>query len=400
MRVDILTREYPPHIYGGAGVHVTELASVLREHADVRVRCFDGPRDAPGVTGYAAADPQLSDAALQVLSTNLPMAQDCGGADLVHSHTWYANMAGHLAARLHGIPHVLSAHSLEPMRPWKAEQLGGGYAVSSWIEKTAYEAADGVIAVSAGMREDVLRCYPNVDPGKVHVVHNGIDVNAWAAPRTDEERTRADAVVAEWGIDASRPAIVFVGRITRQKGLSYFLRAVEQLPEGVQVVLCAGAPDTKEIAAEVSSAVSALQETRGGVIWIEKMLPREDLVAVLDACTTFVCPSVYEPLGIVNLEAMAVGLPVVATATGGIPEVVLPGETGSLVAIDQATDGTGTPLEPEKFIADMAAALTDMVSHPERARSMGAAGRERAIRHFSWDSIGERTLEVYRDVLG
>lgn len=400
MRVDILTREYPPHIYGGAGVHVTELAAVLRHHADVEVRCFDGARDAPGVTGYEAADPLVSDAALKVLATNLPMAQDCAGADLVHSHTWYANMAGHLASQLHGIPHVLSAHSLEPMRPWKAEQLGGGYAVSSWIEKTAYEAAAGVIAVSAGMRDDVLRCYPNVDPGKVHVVHNGIDVDAWAAPSTAKAREAADAVVAQWGIDRSRPAIVFVGRITRQKGLPYFLKAVEQLPEDIQVVLCAGAPDTKEIAAEVSGAVAKLQETRGGVIWIEKMLPREELVAVLDACTAFVCPSVYEPLGIVNLEAMAVGLPVVATATGGIPEVVVPGETGSLVAIDQATDGTGTPLEPETFVADMAAALTDMVSDSERAARMGAAGRKRATEHFSWGTIGERTLEVYRDVLG
>ncbi|PKQ26016.1 MAG: glycogen synthase [Actinobacteria bacterium HGW-Actinobacteria-4] len=400
MRVDILTREYPPHIYGGAGVHVTELAAVLRSHVDVEVRCFDGPRDDTGVTGYDSADSRVRDAALRVLATNLPMAQDCAGADLVHSHTWYANMAGNLAAQLHGIPHVLSAHSLEPMRPWKAEQLGGGYALSSWIEKTAYEAAHGVIAVSAGMRDDVLRCYPNVDPGKVHVVHNGIDVDAWAAPSTEEERAKADAVVAEWGIDPSRPAIVFVGRITRQKGLPYFLRAVEKLPADIQVVLCAGAPDTKEIAAEVAGAVATLQETRGGVIWIEKMLPRDELVAVLDACTAFVCPSVYEPLGIVNLEAMAVGLPVVATATGGIPEVVVPGETGSLVAIDQATDGTGTPVEPEQFVDDMAAALTDMVADPERAARMGAAGRTRATEHFSWHTIGERTLDVYRDVLG
>lgn len=400
MRADILTREYPPHIYGGAGVHVNELAAVLREHIDVQVRCFDGPRQERDVTGYTALGGGVGEAALDVLATNLPMAHDAAGADLVHSHTWYANMAGHLAARLHGIPHVLSAHSLEPLRPWKAEQLGGGYALSSWIERTAYEGADAVIAVSDGMRRDVLRCYPQIDPDKVQVVHNGIDVDAWAAPSTDAERAAADEVVAHWGIDPTRPAIVFVGRITRQKGLPYFLKAVEQLPDEVQVVLCAGAPDTKEIAAEVSEAVQRLQTTRGGVIWIEKMLPRPELVAVLDACTAFVCPSVYEPLGIVNLEAMAVGLPVVASATGGIPEVVVPGETGTLVELEQASDGTGTPLDPDAFAADMAAALTDMVSDVDRAARMGAAGRARATEHFSWGTIGERTLEVYRSLLG
>ena len=398
MRVDLLTREYPPHVYGGAGVHVNELAAVLRAHLDVRVRCFDGPRDEPGVTGYAVAEPAPGEASLDVLDQNLRMAAACAGADVVHSHTWYANMAGHLAATLHDVPHVISAHSLEPLRPWKAEQLGGGYRVSSWIEKTAYEAADGIIAVSEGMRADVLKCYPDVDPAKVHVVHNGIDAAAWAAPSTDEERAAADAVVARYGIDRDRPAIVFVGRITRQKGLPHFLEAVKQLPEDVQVVLCAGAPDTKEIAAEVSGAVAQLQETRGGVVWIEEMLPRPELVAVLDACTAFVCPSVYEPLGIVNLEAMAVGLPVVATATGGIPEVVEHGATGTLVPIEQVQDGTGTPLDPQAFSADMAAALTDMVSDADRAARMGAAGRERAIEHFSWEAIGERTVDVYRRV--
>lgn len=398
MRVDILTREYPPHIYGGAGVHVNELAKVLRDHLDVRVRAFDGPRDEQGVDGYTALGGGVGDASLDVLAHNLPMAKDCAGADLVHSHTWYANMGGHLAKTLHGIPHVLSAHSLEPLRPWKAEQLGGGYRVSSWIEKTAYEAADGIIAVSDGMRKDVLRCYPNVDPAKVHVVHNGIDVDAWATPQTDEERAAADAVVARYGIDPSRPAVVFVGRITRQKGLPYFLKAVERLPKDVQVVLCAGAPDTKEIAAEVSGAVAKLQEERDGITWIEQMLPRPELVAVLDACTTFVCPSVYEPLGIVNLEAMAVGLPVVATATGGIPEVVDDGVTGTLVPIDQVQDGTGTPTDPETYVADLAAALTDMVSDPAAAKAKGAAGRERATEHFSWEAIAGRTVDVYNAV--
>lgn len=400
MRVDILTREYPPHIYGGAGVHVSELAAVLRSHLDVRVRAFDGPRDAPGVTGYTALGGGVGDASLDVLAHNLPMAADCAGADLVHSHTWYANMAGHLAKTLHGVPHVLSAHSLEPLRPWKAEQLGGGYRVSSWIEKTAYEAADAIIAVSAGMRADVLRCYPNVDPAKVHVVHNGIDVSTWAAPTSDEARAKADAVVARHGIDRSRPAVVFVGRITRQKGLPYLLRSVAMLPPEVQVVLCAGAPDTPEIAREVADAVAELQKARDGVIWIEQMLPRAELIAVLDACTAFVCPSVYEPLGIVNLEAMAVGLPVVGTATGGIPEVVVDGVTGTLVPIDQATDGTGTPTDPERYVSDLAQALTAMVADPVAAKAQGEAGRVRATEHFSWAAIGERTIEVYESVLG
>lgn len=399
MRVDILTREYPPHIYGGAGVHVTELAAVLRRHIDVQVRAFDGPRGEDGVTGYTALGGGVGEPALDVLAHNLSMANDCGGAELVHSHTWYANMAGHLAKTLYGIPHVLSAHSLEPLRPWKAEQLGGGYRVSSWIEKTAYEAADAIIAVSNGMRTDVLRCYPDLDPERVHVIHNGIDVDAWAPASTDEDRAAADAVVARWGIDPSRPAIVFVGRITRQKGLPYFLRAVERLPHDVQVVLCAGAPDTPEIAREVSEAVAMLQATRDGVIWIETMLPRAELVAVLDACTAFVCPSIYEPLGIVNLEAMAVGLPVVASATGGIPEVVVDGVTGTLVPLEQMSDGTGTPLRPDDFVADLAAAMAAAVADPAAASARGAAGRERAREHFSWEAIGERTLDLYTATL-
>jgi alpha-maltose-1-phosphate synthase len=400
MRVDILTREYPPHIYGGAGVHVNELAKVLRERMDVEVRAFDGPRDDAGVTGYLALGGGVGDASLDVIAHNLPMARDCVGADLVHSHTWYANLAGHLAKSLHGIPHVLSAHSLEPLRPWKAEQLGGGYRVSSWIEKTAYESADAIIAVSAGMRADVLRSYPAVDPAKVHVVHNGIDVESWAAPASDAEKALAAEVVSRYGIDPSKPAIVFVGRITRQKGLPYLLRAVEQLPKDIQIVLCAGAPDTAEIAREVSSAVAALQEIRDGVIWIEHMLPRAELVAVLDACTAFVCPSVYEPLGIVNLEAMAVGLPVVGTATGGIPEVVVDGVSGTLVPIDQVQDGTGTPTDPDRFVADLAAAMAAIVADPAAAKAMGEAGRLRARDHFSWAAIADRTQEVYAKVLG
>ena len=382
MRVDILTREYPPHVYGGAGVHVTELAAVLREHSDVRVRAFDGPRDEAGVTGYEALGGGVGDASLDVLAHNLPMAKDCAGADIVHSHTWYANMAGHLAARLHGVPHVLSAHSLEPLRPWKAEQLGGGYRVSSWIEKTAYEAADGIIAVSDGMRKDVLRCYPDVDPGKVHVVHNGIDVDAWAAPTTDEARAAADAVVAAHGIDPSRPAIVFVGRIPRQKGLPYFLKAVERLPADIQVVLCAGAPDTKEIAAEVSEAVARLQETRDGVVWIEKMLPRPELVAVLDACTAFVCPSVYEPLGIVNLEAMACGLPVVTTDLRGTRDYL---------------DDSCAILIPKGDIRGIVESILGLKGQKSRLLEMAENIRLKAL-DFSWENVAGQMQEVYNIV--
>jgi starch synthase len=401
VRVDLLTREYPPHVYGGAGVHVAELSAVLRGHVDVRVRCFDGPRGAEDVSGYSVPGVLSgANAALGTFGVDLEMAGDCAGADLVHSHTWYANLGGHLAGLLHGVPHVLSAHSLEPLRPWKAEQLGGGYALSSWAERTAYEGAAGIIAVSAGMRDDILRVYPQVDPAKVHVVHNGIDLDGWRHPESETQRAGADGVVRGLGIDPDRPAVVFVGRITRQKGLPYLLRAARSLPDDVQLVLCAGAPDTPEIAAEVSGAVAELQAARSGVVWIEQMLPRAELVAVLAASTVFVCPSVYEPLGIVNLEAMAVGLPVVGTATGGIPEVVDDGVTGLLVPIEQADDGTGTPLDPDRFVADLTDALTRVVDDPARAAEMGRAARQRVEDHFAWDAIGERTLEVYRTVLG
>jgi len=402
LRVDLLTREYPPHVYGGAGVHVAELAAVLAPHADVRVRCFDGPRDAAtegaGVTGYETpAALATANPALATLGTDLVIADDVAGADLVHSHTWYANMAGHLGGLLHGVPHVVTAHSLEPLRPWKAEQLGGGYALSSWAERTAYLGAAGVIAVSAGMRADILRVYPELDPARVHVVHNGIDLAGWRRPAPDD--ADAQATVRRHGIDPDRPAVVFVGRITRQKGLPYLLRAAAQLPPEVQVVLCAGAPDTPEIMAEVRGLVEELRATRTGVVWIEEMLPRPDLTAVLAACTVFVCPSVYEPLGIVNLEAMAVGLPVVGTATGGIPEVVDDGVTGVLVPLEQADDGTGTPLDPDRFVADLAAALTRVATDPAGAATMGAAGRRRAEEHFAWTAIAERTMDVYRQVL-
>ena len=395
MRIDILSKEYPPAIYGGAGVHVAELVRALRQRGDldVRVHAFGDPREEDGTTGH----PDLTEltganAALTTLGVDLSLAAACEGADLVHSHTWYANMGGHLASLMGDVPHVLTAHSLEPMRPWKAEQLGGGYRVSSWVEKTAYEAADAVIAVSAGMREDILRSYPSVDPDRVKVVHNGIDSQLW-------QREHDEEVVRRHGVDPDRPSVIFVGRITRQKGLPYLLRAAAELPPEVQLVLLAGAPDTPEIKAEVEHLIDGLRETRDGVVWVPTMLPRNEVVAMLSSATVFVCPSVYEPLGIVNLEAMACELPVVATATGGIPEVVVHGETGWLVPIDQVQDGTGTPVDPDRFVADLAAALTDAVSDPARADRMGLAGRRRAVESFSWATIGEQTHQVYLDVL-
>ncbi|WP_125131770.1 glycogen synthase [Microbacterium sp. 10M-3C3] len=394
MRVDIVTKEYPPEIYGGAGVHVTELVKALRRTIDVEVRAFGAPRDEPGTTAYGVpAELAGANGALQTLGTDLEIVPDVAGADVVHSHTWYANFAGHLASLLHGIPHVVTAHSLEPLRPWKAEQLGGGYAVSSFIEKTAYEGAAAIVAVSEGMRADILRSYPALDPAKVHVIYNGIDTQAWH-PVDDA------AVLAEAGIDPARPSVVFVGRITRQKGLPYLLRAAEQLPPDVQLVLCAGAPDTPEILAEVEELVRGLQATREGVVWIDRLLPRHELCAILTAATTFVCPSVYEPLGIVNLEAMACGAAVVGTATGGIPEVVVDGETGRLVPIEQVQDGTGTPVDPQRFVDDLARVLTEVVTDPARAAAYGDAGRRRAVADFGWDRIAEQTAALYAGLAG
>ena len=394
VRIDVLTREYPPDVYGGAGVHAGELVRALRERGDldVQVRCFGARRDEAGTTAYAPLTELASaNPALQTMGVDLPMSQDCAGTDLVHSHTWYANLAGHIASLLHDVPHVVTAHSLEPLRPWKSEQLGGGYAVSSWVERTAYESAAAVVAVSHGMRADVLRSYPDVDPHRVHVIHNGIDTEVWA------RREQPDAVRA-LGVDPDAPSVVFVGRITRQKGLPYFLRAAAALPPEVQLVLCAGAPDTPEIMREVEDLVAGLRVERESVVWIDRMLPRDDVVALLSAGTVFACPSVYEPLGIVNLEAMACELPVVGTATGGIPEVVVHGETGYLVPIEQADDGTGTPVDPDRFVADLGEALVRAVSDPDAARAMGRLGRERAVEEFGWAAIADRTAELYRSL--
>lgn len=390
MRVDLITREYPPEVYGGAGVHVAELVKALRaQDTEVQVRAFGMPREEDGVSSYLVpAELAGANPALATMGVDLQIAKDVEGAALVHSHTWYANHAGHMASLLYGIPHVVTAHSLEPLRPWKAEQLGGGYRLSSWIEETAFTAAAKVIAVSDGMRRDILRSYPALDESKVETVYNGIDLSAWR-PNDDEE------LVRQLGIDPSRPSVVFVGRITRQKGLPYLLRAAALLPADIQLVLCAGAPDTPEILQEVRDGVAELQKERTGVVWIDRLLSQTELRAVLTAATTFVCPSVYEPLGIVNLEAMACGAPVVGTATGGIPEVVDDGVTGRLVPIEQLTDGTGTPVDPDRFVADLAAALVEVVNDPALAKRMGEAGRLRAEQQFSWERIATRTREIY-----
>ncbi|GIE94700.1 glycogen synthase [Paractinoplanes rishiriensis] len=395
LRVDLITREYPPEVYGGAGVHLEYLARDLRALADVRVHCFGAPRTEPGVTAYPEpAELSGANAALRTMGIDLAIASGCAGTDIVHSHTWYANFAGHTAKLLHGVPHVVTTHSLEPLRPWKAEQLGGGYALSSFCERVAIENADAIIAVSGGMKKDVLTAYPTVDPDRIRVVYNGIDTEQYRPDHGTD-------VIDRLGIDLGRPSVVFVGRITRQKGLPYLMRACQDLPADAQIVLLAGAPDTPEIAAEVEALAVQLRAARDehGVIWVQEMLPKHEVIQVLTHATVFVCPSIYEPMGIVNLEAMACETAVVATATGGIPEVVADGETGVLVPVDQLPDGTGTPVEPDKFVADLAAALTRVLQDPQRAAELGRAGRRRAVEHFSWSRIAEDTTAVYRSVL-
>lgn len=385
MRVAMMTREYPPEVYGGAGVHVTELVAQLRRLCEVDVHCMGAPR--PGVT-VAQPDPALSgaNAALATLSADLTMVNAASAATVAHSHTWYAGMAGHLSAMLYDIPHVLTAHSLEPMRPWKAEQLGGGYRISSWVEKTAVEAADAVIAVSSGMRDDVLRTYPALDAERVHVVLNGIDTDKWHPVEPGGE----DSVLTALGVDLSRPIVAFVGRITRQKGVAHLVAAAHHFAPEVQLVLCAGAPDTPEIAEEIASAVQTLSNARTGVFWVREMLPQLKIDEILSAAMVFVCPSVYEPLGIVNLEAMACATAVVASDVGGIPEVVADQRTGLLVHY--------SPNDTETFERDLASAVNALVADPDRARQYGLAGRRRCIDEFSWAQIAEQTLEIYRKV--
>ncbi|MGW6736980.1 glycogen synthase [Streptomyces sp. NPDC055013] len=380
MRVGLLTREYPPDVYGGAGVHVEFLARELRDLVDLEVHCW-GEGRAVGVLRHrpwSALD--TSNDALRTFSVDLAMAAGLEGRELVHSHTWYANLGGHLAKLLYGIPHVMTAHSLEPLRPWKAEQLGGGYALSSWAERTAIEAADGVIAVSGAMREDILSCYPALDPARVHVVHNGIDTTLYRPDHGTD-------VLSRFGLDPDRPYVLFVGRITRQKGVPHLLRAVRDIDPAAQVVLCAGAPDTPEIDREFRDLYQELSRVREGVHWIPQMLPRPEVIQLLTHAAVFVCPSVYEPLGIVNLEAMACGTPVVASQVGGIPEVVDDGKTGLLVPLD------------DDFEAGLARALDSLIGDPETAGRLGEAGRQRAVGEFGWDAVARRTARLYGEIL-
>ncbi|MFD4790685.1 glycogen synthase [Streptomyces sp. NPDC058459] len=379
MRVGLLTREYPPDVYGGAGVHVEFLARELAALVDLEVHCWGEGRGAGVVRHRPWPVLDGSNDALRTFSVDLSMAAALQGADLVHSHTWYAGLAGHLAKLLYGIPHVTTAHSLEPLRPWKAEQLGGGYALSSWAERTAVESADAVIAVSGAMRDDIVACYPALDADRVHVVHNGIDTRLYRPdPGTDALRRH--------GIDPDRPYVLFVGRITRQKGVPQLLRAVREIDPETQVVLCAGAPDTPQIDREFRDRFQELSAVRTGVFWIPQMLPRAEVVQLLTHAAVFVCPSVYEPLGIVNLEAMACGTPVVASRVGGIPEVVDDGRTGLLV--DTGGD----------FEGNLARALDTVLADPAAARRMGEAGRVRAVGEFGWDAVARRTAGLYEEI--
>ena len=381
LRVALLTREYPPEVYGGAGVHVTYLARELAPLVDLTVHCQGADR--PDAVAHRPWD-LLADAnqALRVVSTDLSMAAALsapgGSAQLVHSHTWYANLGGHLAAMLYGIPHVVTMHSLEVLRPWKAEQLGGGYTVSSWCEREAATSAAAVVAVSEGMRADILSAYPEISPERVRVIRNGIDTTEYQPdPGTD--------VLERYGIDPSRPYVIFVGRITRQKGVPVLLRAASALIPEAQLVLAAGLADTPEQLAEVTALVDGLRATRSGVFWIPEMLPKPDVIQLLTHAAVFACPSIYEPLGIVNLEAMACGTAVVGSRTGGIPEVIAEGETGLLVP----------PGEPEP----LAEALNALLRDPGRARAMGQAGRKRAVAEFGWPAIAAQTADLYAELV-
>ena len=395
MRVALLTREYPPEIYGGAGVHVEYLSEHLSGLVDLDVFCFGAARESGLVK--AAYEPweaigsgRPHDAALKTLSVDLRMAAGVEGADIVHTHTWYANFAGHLSHLLYDIPHVATTHSLEPRRPWKAEQLGGGYAVSSFCERTALESAAAVIAVSGAMRDDVLDAYPSIDPGRVVVIHNGVDTEEFTPdPNTDG--------LPALGIDPDRPYVTFVGRITRQKGIDLLLSAAEHFDPGTQLVLLPSAPDTPEVGEEMRARATQLARQRTGVLWLEQVLPRPQLIQVLSHSAVALCPSVYEPFGLVNVEAMACGTAVVATDVGGIPEIVVDGETGVLVHLELGSDGQ--PVDPERFIRELAAAVNAIVADPATAERMGALGRKRAVAEFSWPSVATRTVELYSSLV-
>jgi alpha-maltose-1-phosphate synthase len=398
MRVALLTREYPPEVYGGAGVHVEYLSEYLSRLVDLDVYCFGRRRESPLVKAafepweeIASGRPRRPhDAALETLSVDLRMAAAVEGADLVHTHTWYANFAGHLARLLYGIPHVATTHSLEPLRPWKAEQLGGGYAVSTYCERTALESADAVIAVSGAMRDDILGCYPAIHPDRVVVIHNGVDTDEFVPDH------HTDALPA-LGIDPGRPFVTFVGRITRQKGIDLLLSAAERFDPEIQLVLLPSAPDTPEVGEEMRARAAALAERRAGVLWIEQVLPRPQLIEVLSNSAVTTCPSVYEPFGLVNVEAMACATAVVASDVGGIPEIVVDGETGVLIHLEFGPDGM--PADPDGFVAELAAAVNGLVADPATAERMGAMGRKRAVEEFSWPAVAHRTVDLYQSLL-
>lgn len=380
MRIGLVTKEWPPHIYGGAGVHALQLTQSLQKNIEVDVHCFGENRT--DATGYPLPESMTDlNPALQAFVTDIEIAQNLSQVDLVHSHTWYANMAGHYASLLHGIPHVITAHSLEPDRPWKAEQLGGGYRLSSWAEQTAYEAADAIIAVSNGMKKDIERAYPALDPAKIHTILNGVDTQKYS-PRNDSALLESLGITGRYAI--------FVGRITRQKGLGHLLRAWENISPEIGLVIAAGNPDEPAIGAEISELIAHLQATRTNVWWQEKMLPQPQVAALLSSADLFICPSVYEPLGIVNLEAMACQTAVLASRVGGIPEVVVDGVTGDLVDYD----GDGP-----KFESALTAKITDLMNNPQKLADYGLAGRQRAIADFGWDAIAAQTENLYRLVI-
>ena len=396
MRAAILTREFPPEVYGGAGVHVDHLTRELARRIHVEVHCFGAPRESALVAGAyrpweALLGGRPEDAALGVMSVDLAMAGALRGVDLVHSHTWYANLAGHLAKLLWGVPHVCTTHSLEPLRPWKAEQLGGGYALSGFCERTALESADGVIAVSEAMRRDVLRVYPGIGAARVHVIHNGIDAEEYRP-------TPPSGALERHGIGTARPFVLFVGRVTRQKGLSHLLRAATLLDRSAQLVLVASSPDTPEIAAEVEDLYARSRAAGVPVVWVREMMPHADLVQLLTAATVLVCPSVYEPFGLVNLEAMACETAVVASAVGGIPEIIADTETGRLVACDPERVASD-PSASRAFETALAERINELISDPGRAAEMGRAGRRRVLERFTWARVAERTAALYRSLV-
>lgn len=400
MRVGMFTREYPPLVYGGAGVHVDYLSRELARQIEVEVHCWGPQHFDTGMLHVRGAEPwcEISQGsegkfkgALEALSLDLTQVKALHGIDIVHTHTWYVSMAGYLAKKLYNVPFVLTTHSLEPLRAWKAEQLGSGYAMSSWMERTAIVDADAVIAVSEGTKADIQRAYPDVDPNRIHVIYNGIDLNEYR--KTDETKA-----LIEYGVDPAIPYVLFVGRITRQKGVTHLVDAIRYLPDDTQVVLCAGAPDTPEIATELREKVDAARKDHPRIIWIEKMVTKQETIQLYSHARVFCCPSVYEPFGIINLEAMACRAPVVASATGGIKEVVVDDKTGYLVPFDQ-DPVTSFPRDPEKFARDLASRINELLKDPEKCRRFGDAGRRRAEQIFSWTAIADQTIGLYRRLI-